>query len=76
MKKRSVRYAFIDPSSGGFSTSRFGLFLMNLTGAGVSIYLAIHGQGLHAAAILTGIAATDAGVYFASTRKQYPDQGG
>lgn len=62
---------FTDPSSCQLSTSRAGLFIMNIVGAGVAIFLAIKGQGLHSAAILTGIAATDAGVYFASTRKHF-----
>ena len=52
------------------STSRFGLFLMNLVGAGIAVYLAYLGQGLHAAAIVTGIAGTDATVYALSTRKE------
>lgn len=70
MKSNRLKEFWVDPSSGQFSTSRLGLLVMNVVGAGVGIYLAITGQGLHAAAILTGIAATDATVYFASTRKE------
>jgi len=66
---------FTDPSSGQLSTSRTGLLIMNVVGAGVAVYLATHNQGLHAAAILTGIAATDAGVYFASTKKDFECRG-
>lgn len=60
-----------DPNASQLSTSRLGLLLMNVVGAGVAVYLAIKGEGQWAAGILTGIAATDAGVYFASTRKNY-----
>ncbi len=63
-----------DPSSGQLSTSRTGLLLMNIVGAAIAIYMAFTAQGLHAAAIITGVAATDAGVYFASTRKDNRDR--
>jgi hypothetical protein len=62
---------WIDPSSGQLSTSRFGLWLCNVSGVIIAGYLAITGQGLHAAAIITGLGATDAGVYWASTRKDF-----
>lgn len=66
---------FTDPSSGEPSASRFCLTCCNMVGLGIAVVLAYQGQGLHAAAIVTGLAATDAGVYFASTRKDYHKEG-
>jgi hypothetical protein len=60
-----------DPSTNQFSTSRFGLWLMAVGGLAIAGYLAIKGDGLQAAAIITGVSATCAGVYFGSTRKDY-----
>lgn len=60
-----------DPSSCEYSASRFCLTCCNMVGLAIAALLAYRGEGLHAAAIVTGLAATDAGVYFASTRKNY-----
>ena len=75
MNKQGLGYFFVDPSSGGFSCSRFGLFAMNLVAVVATFWLLYAHQWTQAAALVTGVAGTDAGVYFASTRKSPGSEG-
>lgn len=59
-----------DPSSCELSASRLCLLLMNLVGAIIAFKLAWSGHSTQAAAIVTGLGATDAGVYAVSTHKK------
>ncbi len=61
-----------DPSSGELSCSRLGLLAMNILAIVACVWLLYLGKDVSAAAVVTGVAATDAGVYFASTRKERP----
>jgi hypothetical protein len=61
---------FTDPSSGELSASRFCLTVVNLAGIMIAAKLTAMGQGGYAAAIITGLATTDAGVYAVSTYKK------
>lgn len=69
--RHEIQELFIDPSSGQLSMSRVCLGLMNIVGAVAGLWLAWLGHGQWAAAIIAGIAASDAGVYFGSTRKHF-----
>jgi hypothetical protein len=69
-KRRWVEL-IIDPNSGQLSGARLALIFMNFIGAVCAIMLVWQGHGVPAAGILTGIAASDAGVYWASTRKHF-----
>ena len=69
MNKQGPLYLFIDPSSGGFSCSRLCLFLMNVAALAASFWLLYSHQWTQAAVVITGVSATDAGVYYASTQK-------
>lgn len=60
-----------DAVSNQLSGSRFGLVLMNVVGAIVTIWACAYGRFEIASGILVPIAATDAGVYFASTVKDW-----
>jgi hypothetical protein len=62
-----------DPSSGQLSTSRLGLLMMNILAVFVSAALLYLDRSIAAATVVTGVAGTDAGVYFASTRKDGKD---
>jgi hypothetical protein len=68
MKHKLVEL-IIDCSTGQLSMSRLCLGLMNLAGIAGGLWLAWNGHGQWAAAMITGIAASDSAVYFASTRK-------
>ena len=59
-----------DPSSNKLSCSRLGLLMMNVLACIATGVLLWQGYDTAAAVIVTGVAATDAGVYFASTRKE------
>jgi hypothetical protein len=72
-RRRRLVELIIDPSSGQLSMSRLCLGLINVCGAIGGLYLAFNGNGSAAVGILAGIAASDAGVYFGSTRKRYRD---
>jgi len=61
-------YEFIR-DAGKFSMSRLCLGAMNLTAIAAVIWLLYLGKGTEAAVIVTGVTASDAGVYFASTRR-------
>jgi len=69
MEKLRFGYIFIDPSSGGFSCSRVALFAMNVVAIVASFWLMYAAAWTQAAAVITGVAATDAGVYYGSTTK-------
>lgn len=60
-----------DPSCNQFSGSRLGLWLMNVVGAIVVIWACYAGRFDIVPGILVPISATDAGVYFASTVKDW-----
>ena len=66
----ALKEFLIDPSSGEYSCSRLGLLAMNVLAVVACIWLLCLGKDISAAAVVTGVAATDAGVYFASTRKE------
>jgi hypothetical protein len=72
-RKRRLVELITDPSSSQLSMSRLCLGLMNVCGAIGGLYLAWTGHGQWSAAIIAGIAASDAGVYFGSTRKRNND---
>ena len=65
----SLKEFVTDPSSGVYSCSRLGLLSMNILAWVATIWLLHQGKDISAAVVVTGVAATDAGVYFASTRK-------
>jgi len=69
MNKTGIGYFFVDPSSGGLSCSRLGLFAMNILAIIAAFWLLYMQQWTQAVAVIGGVAGTDAGVYFASTRK-------
>ncbi len=74
LKRRNcLKEFFIDSSSGAYSMSRLCLGLMNVVGAIAGLWLAWLGHGQWAAAIIAPVVASDAGVYFGSTRKHYRD---
>lgn len=60
-----------DPSSGELSCSRLGLLAMNVLAIVATIWLLYQGKDISAAAVVTGVAATDCTAYFGSTRKDY-----
>jgi hypothetical protein len=59
-----------DPTCMQLSASRAMFIVINLIGAAMAIYLGVHDKGIPCATIITGLVASDAGVYFASTRKR------
>ena len=69
MKSTNPLYFFVDPAGGGFSCSRLCLFAMNIMAVIATFWLLYSHQWTQAAAVITGVSATDATVYFASTRK-------
>ena len=69
MDKLCIGYIFIDPSSGGFSCSRVALFAMNVVAIVAAFWLLYEAAWTQAAAVVTGVSATDAGVYYGSTSK-------
>lgn len=58
-----------DPSCGQLSASRLCFLLLNMVGAAMAVYLGMDDKGIPCATIITALVASDAGVYFASTRK-------
>ena len=68
-----------DPSCNQLSASRASFLYINALGGVLAVTLVvagicgISGAFIPAATILTGLAASDATVYFGSTRKQYRD---
>lgn len=60
-----------DPNCNQLSSSRLGLCFVNVTGAMVVIMAAWAGNFEVAGSVLIPLAATDAGVYFASTVKDW-----
>jgi hypothetical protein len=68
-------YLLIDPASGGFSASRTGLLIMHIVGTIAIFWMLWMNQWTQAAAVVTSITASDATVYFSSTRKQPTEKG-
>jgi hypothetical protein len=69
MNKNRLGYFFVDPTSGGFSCSRLCFFAMNVVAVIASIWLMYQRQFTTAAALIGGVAGTNAGVYYGSTSK-------
>ena len=71
-----------DPSCNTLSASRASLLWINFLGGALAtllvyagVFMGVSGAFIPAATILTGLAASDATVYFGSTRKNYRCEG-